>query len=108
MGRAVVFYRDQLGLELLYGGEAAGFTSFRLGDNYVNLILTPDQDWHWWGRVVFYVDDVDAVYRRLLDVGVKPSTEPQDASWHERYFHVTDPDGHELSFARPLGSEQQP
>ncbi|MEC8370717.1 MAG: VOC family protein, partial [Pseudomonadota bacterium] len=20
----------------------------------------------------------------------------------ERYFHITDPDGHELSFARPL------
>jgi uncharacterized glyoxalase superfamily protein PhnB len=28
---------------------------------------------------------------------------PSDAPWGERYFHVTDPDGHELSFARPLG-----
>ncbi|MEC7657646.1 MAG: VOC family protein, partial [Pseudomonadota bacterium] len=25
-----------------------------------------------------------------------------DASWGERYFHITDPDGHELSFAHPL------
>jgi hypothetical protein len=24
---------------------------------------------------------------------------PQDAPWGERFFHVTDPDGHELSFA---------
>ena len=25
-----------------------------------------------------------------------------DAPWGERYFHVRDPDGHELSFARLL------
>ena len=24
---------------------------------------------------------------------------PQDTSWGERYFHMRDPDGHELSFA---------
>jgi uncharacterized glyoxalase superfamily protein PhnB len=28
--------------------------------------------------------------------------EPRDAEWGERYFHLTDPDGHELSFARPI------
>ena len=27
---------------------------------------------------------------------------PRDAEWGERYFHILDPDGHELSFARPL------
>ncbi|MGH8701888.1 MAG: VOC family protein, partial [Burkholderiales bacterium] len=27
---------------------------------------------------------------------------PADAPWGERYFHISDPDGHELSFARPL------
>jgi uncharacterized glyoxalase superfamily protein PhnB len=32
----------------------------------------------------------------------EPNTGPRDATWGERYFHVTDPDGHELSFARPL------
>src|SRR5438094_9365715 len=26
---------------------------------------------------------------------------PRDAEWGERFFHVTDPDGHELSFAWP-------
>ena len=34
--------------------------------------------------------------------GLAPMTEPADAPWGERYFHVRDPDGHELSFARPL------
>jgi hypothetical protein len=27
---------------------------------------------------------------------------PRDASWGERYFHMLDEDGHELSFARQL------
>ena len=27
--------------------------------------------------------------------------DPRDAPWGERYFHMRDPDGHELSSARP-------
>ena len=27
---------------------------------------------------------------------------PRDAAWGERYFHLHDPDGHELSFAQPI------
>jgi catechol 2,3-dioxygenase-like lactoylglutathione lyase family enzyme len=38
MARAVAFYRT-LGFEVLYGGETASFTSFRLGGQYLNLIL---------------------------------------------------------------------
>ena len=57
----------------------------------------------WWGRAIFYVDDVDAMYARALDEGFTPEAPPQNARWGERYFHLTDPDGHELSFARPLG-----
>ena len=49
-------------------------------------------------------DDVDALYQTALKVGYLPSTTPRDAEWGERYFHLTDPDGHELSFARPLRS----
>ena len=26
----------------------------------------------------------------------------RDAEWGERFFHLTDPDGHELSFAWPM------
>ena len=33
---------------------------------------------------------------------VTPAFAPQDAPWGERYFHLIDPDGHELSFAKPL------
>ena len=103
MARSVAFYRDGIGLELLYGGEGAGFTSFRVGDGYLNLTAT-DQPLAWWGRAIFYVDDVDRMHTRLVAAGLVPDTEPADGPWHERYFHITDPDGHELSFARPLDS----
>ncbi len=52
--------------------------------------------------MIFWVDDVDAAYARAVQHGSVPETEPSDAPWGERYFHVRDPDGHELSFARPL------
>jgi catechol 2,3-dioxygenase-like lactoylglutathione lyase family enzyme len=104
MARSVGFYRDQVGLTMLYGGGEAPFTSFAVGEGYLNLILDPEPEFDWWGRLVLYVDDVDVMHRRLVEAGLLPSTEPRDASWGERYFHINDPDGHELSFARPLAS----
>jgi len=102
MRRAVRFYL-LLGFELLYGGETAGFTSFRAGPSYLNLILQPaGRHWSWWGRLIFYVDDVDALYTRLVAAGCRPEAPPRDAEWGERFFHLGDPDGHELSFARKL------
>jgi catechol 2,3-dioxygenase-like lactoylglutathione lyase family enzyme len=104
MRRSVRFYAA-LGFEILHGGETSSFASFRAGHGYLNLIAQPEpKRWSWWGRVIFYVSDVDALYDQALAAGLKPSTTPRDAEWGERYFHLTDPDGHELSFARPLRS----
>jgi catechol 2,3-dioxygenase-like lactoylglutathione lyase family enzyme len=102
MPRAVRFYRA-LGFEVLHGGEGALFTSFRAGTSYLNLIDQPaERRWVWWGRVIFYVTDVDALYECALAAGYQPEAMPRDAEWGERFFHLLDPDGHELSFARPL------
>ncbi|MDQ3972393.1 MAG: VOC family protein, partial [Thermoproteota archaeon] len=30
--------------------------------------------------------------------------EPSDAPWGERYFHIQEPDGYQLSFAMPIRS----
>ncbi|MGH9095419.1 MAG: VOC family protein [Acidimicrobiales bacterium] len=103
MATAVTFYQA-LGFRLLYGGHQDPFTSFRVGSGYLNLQLDaegPPRE-ALWGRVVFWVDDVDAMHACALAVGFHPETSPADASWGERYFHIRDPDGHELSFARPL------
>jgi uncharacterized glyoxalase superfamily protein PhnB len=52
--------------------------------------------------VIFHVSDVDAMHARVIANGYRADTTPRDAPWGERFFHVTDPDGHELSFARLL------
>ena len=102
MPRAVRFYRA-LGFEVLQGGDEWSFTSFRAGTSYLNLIAQPAEGrWSWWGRVIFYVADVDALYDRALAAGYEPATMTCDAEWGERFFHLIDPDGHEPSFARPL------
>ncbi len=102
MARAVRFYRS-LGFSLRYGGEDSAFTSFFVGTSHLNLIGQPkDRQWSWWGRVIFYVADVDALYERAVAKGLDPNSTPRDAEWGERYFHLTDPDGHQLSFAKPL------
>ena len=102
MQRAVRFYR-LLGFELLHGGETTAFTSFRAGTGFLNLISQPaERQWSWWGRVIFYHSDLDGLHARLVAAGCPPDTAPRDAEWGERFFHLTDPDGHELSFAWPL------
>jgi len=102
MVRAVRFYRP-LGFTVRYGGERASFTSLHAGASYLNLIVQPvERQWSWWGRVIFYVTDVDTFYSRVLAAGLKPDNTPCTAPWGERFFHLTDPDGHEISFATPL------
>jgi catechol 2,3-dioxygenase-like lactoylglutathione lyase family enzyme len=100
MARSCAFYAA-LGFEALYGGADASFTSYRAGAGYLNVAVgTPPE--RLWGRAILHVSDVDAMYRRALDAGLSPEMAPSDAPWGERYFHLRDPDGNELSFARPL------
>jgi catechol 2,3-dioxygenase-like lactoylglutathione lyase family enzyme len=100
MARAVAFYQ-MLGFDVLYGNGQATFTSFRLGDTFLNLILTPSYTGQWWGRVIFRVTKVDDLHAALTAKGINHEP-PRDGPWGERYFHLQDPDGHELSFAELL------
>jgi len=73
MPRAVRFY-CALGFEVLRGNEQSSFTSFRAGMSYLNLVAQPtERRWSWWGRVIFYVADVDALYERALAAGCPPT-----------------------------------
>ncbi|WP_244158544.1 VOC family protein [Caballeronia fortuita] len=101
MPRAVRFY-EALGFRIVHGGASEAFTSFALGSSFLNLTTETHAPIHFWGRVIVYVSDVDAFYRQAQARGIEPQFAPRDAPWNERYFHLTDPDGHELSFARPL------
>jgi catechol 2,3-dioxygenase-like lactoylglutathione lyase family enzyme len=108
MEASVGFYRDVLGMELTYGGPDGVFSSLRTADvEYPVLNLEQASGTTDWGRMIFHVSDVDRSWSHLTDKGFEPDR-PQDAGWGERYFHMRDPDGHELSFARPLISSAKP
>src|SRR5918996_1828950 len=90
MAKAMAFY-TALGFEIAHGN--AGFTSFRIGDGYLNLAL---RDGYvagpTWGRVIFYVADVDRVYETALEAGLEPGTHARAAGWQERRVPLIYPD----------------
>ena len=102
MRTSVRFYRDVLGLEIIYGGEDADFSSLRTKEGKDPILnLERSNPATQWGRLIFYISDVDAFWSYLKGKGLRLE-KPHDASWGQRYFHVSDPDGHQLSFAHPL------
>ena len=59
------------------------------------------------GRIIFHVDNVDALHSYFKgDVNmlklITIEKEPENAAWGERYFHIRDPDGYQISFAEPI------
>src|SRR5258708_26222818 len=97
MARSVHFYTMLLGLKVLYGGENASFSSLQtLGakDTILNLEkghMTPA-----WGRIIFYVEDVDRFLAHLKKKKFRPA-KPRDAARGERHFHLHDPDRPKLA-----------
>ena len=105
MPEDITFYA-QLGFTLVYGSPHAQFSTLQAGDALVNLTLAPNFKPAWWGRTIFRVDNVETLYNAAVAQGLTPCA-IQHGSWGERYFHLTDPNGHELSFAQLLPQEAQ-
>jgi len=83
MRASVWFYRDVLGMELLYGGGNAHFSSLRMKDeNGAILNLEQGNPSTEWGRVIFHVSDVDALWAYLRGKGFR-ADRPRDAAWGE-------------------------
>ena len=103
MKRTVKFYTT-IGFELLEGGMHEGFTTFKVGESqFMNITNEgPNGRVSWWGRLILHVSDVDNLYQHIVKQGLIPDFAPRDAGWNERYFHITDPDGHELSLAQRI------
>lgn len=100
MPRSFHFYHDILGLQVAYGGENETFSSFDIGGKYLNLQLSPQCETRW-GRIILHCSDVDDMYEKLSR-RIGAVSAPQDGPWGERFFHIRDPDGHELSIAKPI------
>jgi len=63
------------------------------------------------GRIIIFSEDVDKLYDffkndSTISKIIEIEDKPKDSNWGERYFHVFDPDGHELSFAQPIKKER--
>ncbi len=81
MRNSVRFYKDVLGMEIVFGGEDGCFSSLRAKDaEYPILNLEQGQSVAGWGRMIFYVADVDAFWEHLRGKGLQPER-PRDASW---------------------------
>lgn len=102
MAAALGFYRDTLRMRVVHGGDDARITSLSAGAGFLNVVRADGPTTGFWGRVILHVDDVDAAFARVVAAGYRVDGEPADAVWGERYVHVYDPDGHEISLARPL------
>jgi uncharacterized glyoxalase superfamily protein PhnB len=107
------------GFKLAYGGVTDPFTTFEVQGSkmYLNLELINDGiainrdstsiNQRDFGRIIFHTDDVDSLYcymksDKTISEAVTFETEPADAPWGERFFHIREPDGYQLSFAYPL------
>lgn len=53
----------------------------------------------------FLVDDVDAEFRRLSDLGVEMVTEPALMPWGNQVFFLRDPDGNLIGLFKPETAE---
>lgn len=59
------------------------------------------------GRVIFHTENVDELYSYMkndehISKLVIFESEPTNAPWRERFFHIREPNGYQLSFAQPL------
>lgn len=105
MARAVAFY-ETLGFRLDFGGPEADFSTLWAGPSALNLTTeTGHAPPGFWGRGIFEVEDVDTFHENITAAGIETDFAPRDAPWMERYFHLKDPDGHELSFMTPIAKK---
>jgi catechol 2,3-dioxygenase-like lactoylglutathione lyase family enzyme len=123
MGKSCNFYSRIPGFELVYGGVTDPFTTFEIEGSKMclNLELVNEitsnkpgigmKQQVDFGRIIFHTEDVDSLYRymkndKAISGAVTFETEPADAPWGERFFHLREPDGYQLSFARPLFNKE--
>lgn len=130
MEKSCSLYTRIPGFRLTYGGEPSdSFTTFEIGDgskttSYLNLEWIEDddegssdfykkpnlgktRDSENFGRIIFHTENVDTLYSYMkqdeyISKSVVFENEPTNAPWGERFFHIREPNGYQLSFAQPL------
>ena len=133
MERSCRFYSQVPGFKLVYGSSDGTFTTFEIEEEEehkskmcLNLELginnnreppnhIADNDNGWkrqhFGRIIFHTEDVDRLYsyfKNNVSISnlISFENEPTNAPWGERYFHIREPDGYQLSFAEPIAGSK--
>ena len=115
MAHSVAFYR-RLGLEFPNGAEKEAHVETQLGGGIrfaldtEDVMRSFDPEWqrptggheHVGAFRCESPDEVDRLYRELLDAGGSAYKEPWDAFWGQRYAQLKDPDGTVLDLYAPL------
>lgn len=108
---ALEFYREALDAEVLASMEGPGgkvwHAEMRIGDSVVMLNDEFPEQGHGGPRrlggtpvsLYVYVEDVDTVFRRVVDAGAEAEMEPEDMFWGDRMCAVVDPFGHRWTIA---------
>lgn len=94
MDKAVVFYRDRLGLELRF--QSAHWTEFATGETTLALHAASDEHPAGHASLGFGVDDIDAFYASAQSDGVEFTSEPTETFGH-RIAKFKDSEGAECS-----------
>ncbi|MDQ3847852.1 MAG: VOC family protein [Thermoproteota archaeon] len=129
MEKSCSLYSKIPGFRLTYGGGASdSFTTFEIGEGnkaatYLNLERIEDDEGSFdfykkpnlgktrgsedFGRVIFHTENVDKLYSYMkqdeyISKSIVIESEPTNAPWGERFFHIREPNGYQLSFAKPL------
>jgi catechol 2,3-dioxygenase-like lactoylglutathione lyase family enzyme len=131
MEKSCSLYSKIPGFRLTYGGEPSdSFTTFEIGKEskatttYLNLEQIEDDDEgssdlskkpnlrktrgsEDFGRVIFHTENVDKLYSYMkqdeyISKHIVFENEPTNAPWGERFFHIRESNGYQLSFAQPL------
>jgi catechol 2,3-dioxygenase-like lactoylglutathione lyase family enzyme len=129
MEKSSSIYSKIPGFRLTYGGKPSDrFTTFEIGEGsnattYLNLELIEDNEGSSdfdkisnlgktranedFGRIIFHTENVDRLYSYMkqdeyISKHIVIENQPTNAPWGERFFHIREPDGYQLSFAQPL------
>ena len=110
MAASIAFYTKVLDFECIDGDPDGADPSFSvLARQDDRLFLSSHSgDGQFGQAIVVLTDDVDALFRRFLDRGLKTPGKPEspvhegptEQTWGTREFYVDDPDGNTLRFVQ--------
>ena len=115
------FYRDVMGIEVMWGDENTGYASFQASDSTRLALfgrrdmaeaigtddLQPDAACQDRAMLIFEVDDLEGTVKRLKEKGAAFLTGIVDyPDWGIRAAHMRDPDGTLIELNTPIPQEE--